>query len=402
MAFPIPDDPRPRFGFPVWGLLAIVALQVLGYLAWREYAGPRRTWQRASRSPDRTARVDAWAHLQRDRMIDGLDRPGTIREVFASLDDPDPEIRLLAVSTVPSIDAEPPVAIARVAGKLGDPDLSVRSKAAAALGEVVKRGEPGRDEAIAALTLALKDANPAVRKAAVGALGQVVHETGGAADPIRSGRSDDPALDLVADRLQDEDPGVQVEAAYVLACNDRGSEAVPMLTARIRQQPANAPLGYLADRAFLALMVLAVHSDQAAAFFADEMTAKREDYPDRPRDALAWAARQDPLARARVKRLATKALKSENPALRHNAALLLHEIGWGESALSELIAALGAPTVDTRIRAVEALADLGDIDPMVIPALQVATSDSNPDVREHARGALEAIEWDKLMSEMSQ
>ena len=401
MAFPIPEHPRPRFGVPLAILLGLVALIAVGFAAWRELASPARAWRRTIQSADRQVRINAWTRLQRHKLIDGLDQAGTIFEVFRSLDDPDPETRTWAVWTIPAIGVDPSEAIARLAERLGDLSPAVRIKAAAALGEVVQRGEPGRDPAVKAIATALKDTDPQVRRAAVAAIGQVVYESGTARDPLRSGRPDDPALSLVADRLLDPDPLVQVEAAYVLACNDRGDEAIPMLASLVRQPPTTEPNHYLADRAFLALMVLAVHSDQAIAFFVEELTATREDYPDRPRDALAWAARQAPTARAEVKKLATKLLKSDTPSLRHLATILLHEIGSGESALQELIAALGDPSVDTRIRAVEALADLGDIDPTIVPALQLATSDANPDVREHARGALEAIEWDALMSESS-
>jgi HEAT repeat protein len=402
MAFPIPDHPRPRFGIPVWVLLGLVAVIALIFGAVREYTSPRRAWHRLIRSSDHKVRSDAWIRVQRDRMIDGLDEKGTLQEVLASLDDPDPETRSWAIATLPAINVDPPLALARLSGTLRDPELSVRIKATSALGEVIKRGQPGREKAIEAVSVALKDADPQIRRAAVAALGQIVYETGAGLDPLRSGQPEDPGLNLVAERLLDDDPGVQVEAAYVLACNDRGSESVPMLAALVRKEPSTKPFGYVADRAFLALMVLAVNTDEAAAFFGEEMSAKREDYPDRPRDALAWAARQSTPAHARVKRLANKILKAEDSTLRHHAALLLYDIGAGESALTELISALSDPSVPTRIRAVEALADLGDINPAIVPALQTATNDTNPDVREHARGALELIEWDEIISQMSQ
>jgi HEAT repeat protein len=397
-SFPIPEPaPRPRFGLRLGTMLGLIALIAAGYGSWRAYRSPERAWRRAIHSPDKATRKAHWSRLQREHEVDGLDREGTVREVLASMNDPDPETRLWSVSSVGSIEADPLVAIPRVAERLGDGDLSVRVKAASVLGELVKHGGPGRDEAVFALSKALKDPEPIVRRAAVGSIGQVVYEGGPGGDPLRSGRPDDPALDLVAARLGDDDLAVKVEAARVLASNDRGGEAVPMLIAYLREQPKPAPLGYLADRAMLALMVLAIHSDEAAAFLASELAVDREGYPDRPRDALTWAARQTPEARARVRRLAGEALKSREPAVRHNAALLMHDIGSGKAALPELIAALGDPSVDTRIRAVEALADLGDIDPTIVPALELAAADKNVEVRERARGALEEFEFEEML-----
>jgi HEAT repeat protein len=397
-----PPEPSPR----TWGrlivLLGLVALIAAGFVGWRAYFGPERAWRRAIHVKDSKKRAELWTRLQRENEIDGLDGKGTIREVFALLTDPDPETRGWAVATVPSIHAESLEAISRIAPRLADADVSVRVKAATALGEVVKRGEPGHDEAVAALSKALKDPEPKVRKAAVDSLGQVVYEGGQSTDPLRSGRRDDPALDLVAARLLDEDRGVWIEAAYVLASNDRGEEALPKLILEIRGQPLPDPLDYFADRAFLALMVLAVHSDEAIDFLVSQIPIGREGYPDRPRNALAWAARQDPEARARVRKRAGEALKSEDLILRYHAAFLLQEIGSGKAALPELIAALQDKSLDIRIKAVESLADLGDIDPTIIPALEMAARDASAEVRERALGALEAIEFEEMMDALEE
>jgi HEAT repeat protein len=386
--------PKSRLGLVIWlGLLVLIAA---GWVGFGELLSPKWAWRRAVHSSDVQVKTDLWSRLQRESLIDGLDRESTIREVSALLDDPDPATRGWAVATVPSIKADPRIAFPGIVGKLKDFDKSVRIKAAAALGEMVARGQPGREEAIAGLTLALKDSQAEVRRTAVSSIGQVVYTGGHADDPLRSGRHDDPALDLVAERLRDEDAAVKVEAAFVLACNERGNEAVPDLKALIQREPLPAPLGYLADRAFLAMTVLAIHSKEAAAFLATELAVSREGYPERPRDALAWVAKQSPDSRSVVRRLANDALRSKNLSLKHNAALLMHEIGFGPMIIPELIAALEDPSIDIRGRAVEALADLGDIDPAIIPALEAATSDPSKDVRERAYGALESIELDAI------
>jgi HEAT repeat protein len=381
-------------------LVALAALIVAGLLVYRDHFSPRRVWQRTIRNPDPAVRVAAWNGVQRDHEIRGLDRGETIREVFGLLDDPDPQTRLLAVSTLPMIDPDPLLAIPRLAAKLADSDVEVRARAASAIGEVFARGGPGREEAIAAVATALKDADANVRCAGLAALGQVVYSGGKGVDPLRSSQGDDPALELATLRLGDADIKVRVEAAFLLACNDRGAEAVPMLVTYLRSQPANEPPTHTADRAFLAMMVLAINSDQAAGFLGEQLSEKREGYPERPRDALAWAAKQSPEARLRVKRLASGMLDPANPSLRHHAGLLLHQIGSDQAALPVLIEALGDPSVEVRIIAVEALADMGGIDPTILEALETATKDSNSEVRERASAALEAIEWAEILSEI--
>ncbi len=381
-------------------VVGLACLVVAGLLVYRDYSSPRRAWQRTIRNPDRAVRVDAWTRLQRDGEIRGLSRTETASEVLASLDDPDPETRVLAVSALPSVDADPISAIARLAAKSTDPEVEVRAKAASAIGGTFRRNGPGRDEAIAAIAAALKDPEPTVRVAALSSLGQVLYDSGNAVDPLRSGRADDPALGLATERLKDVDLAVRVEAACVLACNDRGVEAVPMLADYLKAQPPAEPPTHEADRAFLAMMVLAIHSDQAAAFLADQMAETREGSPERPRDALTWAARQHPEARARVKRVATRMLDPANPSLRHNAGLLLHSIGSDQAALPVLIEALADPSADIRLAAVEGLADIGGIDPSIVAALDSATDDANKMVRERAAAALEAIEWAEILAEM--
>ena len=75
-----------------------------------------------------------------------------------------------------------------------------------------------------------------------------------------------------------------------------------------------------------------------AAVGGGQMSEPREGYPERPRDALAWAAKQSPEARLRVKRLASGKLDPANPSLRHHAGLLLHQIGSDQAALPVQIA----------------------------------------------------------------
>lgn len=378
-------------------LLVLVALVVAGVLAYRASVSDGRAWRRSIHDADYAARVVAWNRLRRDGEIRGLDRVGTIREVFATLTDPSADTRAMAVSSLASLKVEPRDALPRITPLLNDLDESVRVEAARAIGDVVRRGEPGRDEALAGVATALKDPSSLVRAAGLASLGHVINEGGRSMDPLRSGQTDDPALELAADRLKDDDVAVRIEAACVLACNDKGAEAVPMLIAFLKSQPSDQPPGRAADRAFLALTVLAIQSDEAAAYLGSQIGEKREGHPDRPRDALAWAARQSGEARARVKRVADTLVDPGNPSLRHNAGLLLHEIGSNQPALPILVEALDDDSPEIRVRAVEALVDLGGTNPEVVAALETARDHEDREVRQRAIAALEEFELEEII-----
>ncbi len=383
----------PRFGLRIGTLLGLVAVLALGFWGVREYFSPLRVWDRAIHNPSTQSKT--WIEVEREHVIEGLDAPATLAAVFAAFHDPDPAIRGWAIWCVPSLEADPTVVIDRLSGMLADPDSTIRIKAAEALGQVYKRGGTGRPEALGALKLALKDSEPKVRRAAVGSVGQVIHESGRSSDSLRSGNSNDPALALVVDRLGDDDMAVRVEAAFVLGCNDRGSEAVPFLVKFLKEQPTDAPMSYVANRAFMALTILAVRSEEAVAFLAGELKVKRESYPDRPRDALAWAARQSPEANTAVRRRAREGLKSDDPELQYQSAFLLHSIGQGIEALDILVKASLDDSVETRIRAIEAIADIGEADVRAMNALHAAANDPELEVRARALGALETIELEK-------
>jgi HEAT repeat protein len=385
---------EPRFGLHVGTLLAILTIMALGFWGFHEYFSPRRTWRRAIHDPSTLPRV--WAEVEREHVIEGLDPSSTIQEVFQAMEDPDPAIRGWAVWSVPSLEADPKLVIDRLAGMLGDQDLGVRIKVAEALGQIFKRGKGGRPEALGALKIALKDANEKVRKAAVGSVGQVVYEGGPSSDPLRSGQKDDPALGMIEARLEDPDMAVKVEAAFVLGCNDRGSEAVPMLVKFLKAQPVDEPLNYVANRAFMALTILAVRSQAAVDFLSGEMAVDRESYPDRPRDALAWAARQGSEPHLWVRKRAREALKSDDPVLKVHSAFLLFDIGLGVEALDTLVEALYDDSIDVRVRAVEAIGDIGESDVRAMNALQGAINDPDIEVRTRALAALEAIELEKM------
>lgn len=370
-------------------------MMALGFWGFHEYFSPTRVWRRMIHDPSRLSK--AWMEVEREHVIDGLDAPATLVEVFFSLEDPDPAIRGWAIWCLPSLEADPLVVIPRLAGMLGDKDPAIRVKAAEALGQVFKRGKTGRDESLKALEIALKDADPKVRRAAIGSVGQVVYESGPSSDPLRSGQRDDPALGLVERCLDDSEVAVRIEAAFVLGCNDRGRESVPMLVRFLKSQPTDSPMSYEANRAFMALTILAVRSDEAVAFLFGELSVERESYPDRPRDALAWAARQSSEAHAAVRKRAREGMKAEDQNLDFQSAFLMHDIGQGIEALDMLIEAVQDESVEIRIRAVEAIADIGEADPRAMNALQQASNDPDIEVRGRALGALEAIAIEKMM-----
>ncbi len=224
------------------------------------------------------------------------------------------------------------------------------------------------------------------------AIGAVVFKGGKSDDPLRSGRKDDPALDRIAPKLSDVDPKVRVDAAFVLACNDRGEQAVSMLAKLVSEQPEAKPLDYLASRAILSLMVLAVRSEKATEFLVSELGKTRDGYPDRLRDCLLWDVKQSSEARERILKQLTAALGSDEPSLRHNAAILMHRIGSGQTAVIELVEALQDESVPVRLQAIEALLDIGPIDPSIRPAIEDAVEDTDEEVQFRALGALQAFE----------
>jgi HEAT repeat protein len=366
----------------------------LGFLAFRDYFNPHRVWNRQIHDPDALSR--AWAGVEREHKIEGLDARETLAEIFRAMNDPDPAIRAFAIGCLPILEGEPVTVIAHLREKMADTDVDIRIKTAEALGQIFKREKPGRPEALASLELALKDSDPRVRRAAVGSIGQVVYESGRSSDPLRSGQKDDPALQMIAHALGDQDMAVRVEAAFVLGCNDRGEESVPMLVKFLKEQPAPAPLSYLANRAFMALTILAVRSKEAVAILTGEVSVERESYPDRPRDALAWAARQSPEAHLAVRKQAREGLHSEEPATRFQFAFLMHDIGMGVEVLDVLVEAIQDADLEVRIRAIEAIADIGEADPRAMAALQAASNDQDIEIRGRAMGALEEIELKKM------
>ena len=393
----LPHDSQPKRPFN-WGLLftvLLVAGTVSAVVAYRWYFDPVKVWRRSlAVSTDQRA---LWAEVERERRIEGLDARQTAVEVLSAMSDTRPEVRILAASCAPALEIDPLVLIAHLTERVHDKESKVRAKAAEALGQVYKRGKPGRTESVAALREAMGDEDAQVRKVAIGSMGQVIFESGRGQEILRSGNVSDPALDLVEARLKsDADQSVRVEAAFVLGCNDRGVEAVPFLTRLVEDQPRDQPPSHLVNRAFTTLSILAVRSQEAVDFLYAQLVEEREDYPDRPRDALAWAAREGSNAHAMVRKRARQGLKSDNPLLRVQSAFLLHDIGQGIEALDVLAEAVKQGPLESRIRAVEALTEIGEADDRAMEALHAATNDDDIEVRVRALGALEAIELQKM------
>jgi HEAT repeat protein len=90
-------------------------------------------------------------------------------------------------------------------------------------------------------------------------------------------------------------------------------------------------------------------------------------------------------------------MKAEDQNLDFQSAFLMHDIGQGIEALDMLIEAVQDESVEIRIRAVEAIADIGEADPRAMNALQQASNDPDIEVRGRALGALEAIAIEKMM-----
>jgi len=96
----------------------------------------------------------------------GIRPPGLEREVIAALDDPDPGVRLAAMSALAQLTADPPAAARALARRLDDVEPGVRRAAAATLGRV-GAGDP---PVIDALRRARDGDDPALARAAARAL----------------------------------------------------------------------------------------------------------------------------------------------------------------------------------------------------------------------------------------
>ncbi len=85
-------------------------------------------------------------------------------------------------------------------------------------------------------------------------------------------------------------------------------------------------------------------------------------------------------------------LESEDPWTRTNSANILGEIGPpAKEAIQALVIALDDDYGDCRFRAVEALGKIGDLDPMVMPALDRASKDKSKKIANRAKHAIKTI-----------
>jgi len=85
-------------------------------------------------------------------------------------------------------------------------------------------------------------------------------------------------------------------------------------------------------------------------------------------------------------------LESNDPWIRTNAANILGEIGPpAKDAIRALVIALDDDYGDCRFRAVQALEKIGDLDPMVMPALDKASKDKSKKIANRAKHAMKTI-----------
>lgn len=352
----------------------------------------------------------------------------------AKLQDSRPEIRreaLLALAAIglPAASAIPPIAAALddqhahaaaafALGSIGQipADAETKLRAAAqgddklfasvslwALARVHPDDKTLRKEVTESLVAQLKDTNPYVRAAAARSL---------AALPP----APDITFPILEKALQDADATTVYYALNALATI--GAPSVPRLITALNHDKAREQVAYIlgqigppAAPASEALAKLVADQDSAVATAAVLALAKigpgakkavpeliKAFDPDEPQAAcgIAFALGKIGPEAAAAEPVLQAALSSPHGELPLVSAWALVQIksGSAENAakiVPVLIKWLRAPTFQSRQGAVEALGSLGPAAKEAVPALQKATQDENPGVREAATQALKAI-----------
>ncbi len=266
--------------------------------------------------------------------------------------------------------------------ELKDPGSAVRTQAALALGDL----GPAAREAEAVLTAALRDPDPEVRYAAVAALGAIVPE----------GKA---AVEGMARALVDDDWFVRFAAAQALQnLGERAKPAVPALMSAI------SPKDFIKDfrpvrcgAALVALARIEPAAKELEAGFRLIVGKLLEDERQGSFGARATGARLlgdcGPAALSTLPAL-TKLLKDAAGDVRVASAEALLKIApekQGEAGLVVLADALKHPDLLVRRRAAEALAGRGALARRVLPALNAALQDPEPEVRQAAGDALKRV-----------
>jgi len=209
----------------------------------------------------------------------------------------------------------------------------------------------------------LRSSIAAVRRHAAASLGRA----GGATAP--------PAL---VEALRDPDKGVRREAAKALGLIKAPVAATPLVEA-LRDDDANV-------RACAAYALGEIQDPKAA----DALLGALRDPEWCVRDQAAWALREirDPKIIAPL----VAALREPDADAAH-VLWTLRRAG-GQQAIAPLAALLDDPAVETRMRALRALAEIRDGD--TVPPLLAALKDSDPGIRRRAVEELSGIEDDRV------
>ncbi len=283
---------------------------------------------------------------------------------LADLQEPDPEIRLQALSALGQIrDAPAEEVVPAVTTALADAQPKVRAQAAWALANAGPSAAP----AVGALAHALADADSQVRRSAATALGGV-------------GEAAKEAVPALIQASSDHESIVRFEVALALATIAPEREETPQILGAVMEEAES----YNRSRAIWAMAGLLEKNPAAVPYLDRALEGKDE--RSRLQAALALCKAGDPTDKAAMVLVRASASDQEGvyEAAREGAARL------GRDAAPGLARCLSSEDPDLRAAAADLLGRLGAAAETVIPQLRDALRDQEPRVRMAAALALAA------------
>jgi HEAT repeat protein len=317
---------------------------------------------------------------------------GDLTELFALLEDRDPNVREAAAFGLSASGSRADAVVRGLVGRLQDPDRRAREAATRALARMGPSAIPRLLEALA----------------------RGDHATQFGAARVLATKGDAEG-DVLLGALRKEDPALQRVAALALAV--RGG-ASPRVTASLIET-LGAPEAYVREGAAWALGWLRVQDRDAAEALLSALKDPAPPVRAAATQALAAILRDPSPRTARfrgalpglledadpgVRRTAVACLGSEDSAaliaaLRDRASevrlaaarLLQNRKPLPTEVVRALVPALEDADPEVRAEACSALWDFRSDDELVIPALTSVLADENPEVRKHATWTLESV-----------
>ena len=387
--------PRPRLRIRT--LLVLVALVAVGLGGWREYWSPKQVWRRAIHSDAKTLYVDVflWLEVQSNQRIDGLDREATVFEVQRAMSDRNEEIRASAVETFGHLKLGTDRTFREILPIFQDQSALVRVAAIRGLVELGRQGPP-RQLLLPPILDRLNDSDSRVRQQAVEALQDFIRIGQGPDGPELTGSTFEVMMKAIVSKLKDTDGEVRVVSACILAYEGRDEGVLPVLFESALKLEGWRSNYWGFFHAPSALGVMAARSDEAAQFLLDQMSREGPGFPSGPRNTLYHAAIRETVAHTRIERLAITALNSSDIQIRANSAILLHEINSKREVFPELSEAVRIARRNTKIDALDALKERGQLDESLSETLRALAKQTDSYLAQRATEALQVIEAEDL------